>query len=71
MYPSLTAGKPFALRVKESFTAEGADVFPVEKRYADEQSAVHILGYLDGAGTVSYTHLSAELRGRRIRHERR
>ena len=50
VYPSLTAGKPFALRVKESFTAEGADVFPVEKRYADEQSAVHILGYLDGAG---------------------
>ena len=23
VYPSLTAGKPFALRVKESFTAEG------------------------------------------------
>lgn len=40
IYPSLTAGKPFALRVKDSFTAEGADVFPVEKRYADEQSAV-------------------------------
>ena len=50
IYPSLTAGKPFALRVKDSFTAEGADVFPVEKRYADEQSAVHVIGYLDGAG---------------------
>ena len=50
IYPSLTAGKPFALRVKDSCTAEGADVFPVEKRYADEQSAVHVIGYLDGAG---------------------
>ena len=50
IYPSLTAGKPFALRVKDSFTAEGADVFPVEKRYTDEQSAVHVIGYLDGAG---------------------
>ena len=50
VYPSLTAGKPFALRVKDSFTAEGADVFPVEKRYTDEQSAVHVIGYLDGAG---------------------
>lgn len=51
VYPSLKAGKPFSLRVPEPFTAEGADVFPVEKRYADEQTAVHVIGYLDGAGT--------------------
>lgn len=51
VYPSLTAGKPFSLRVKENFTAEGADVFEVEKRYLDEQPAVHVIGYLDGAGT--------------------
>ena len=50
IYPTMTAGKPFALRVKDSFSAEGADVFPIEKRYRDSQTAVHVLGYLDGSG---------------------
>lgn len=51
VYPSLTAGKPFAMKLPKSVAASGIDVFPVDKRYADKQTAVHIIGYLDGSGT--------------------
>ena len=44
VYPSLTAGKPFALKLPKSITANGIDVFPVDKRYADKQIAVHTIG---------------------------
>ncbi|MBW7573311.1 peptidoglycan D,D-transpeptidase FtsI family protein [Caproiciproducens faecalis] len=50
LYPSLTAGKPFALKLPQSVSAGGIDVFTLDKRYADKQTAVHILGYLDGSG---------------------
>lgn len=50
IYPSLTAGKPFTLMLPQNVTADGVDVFPVDRRYADDQQAANILGYLDGSG---------------------
>ncbi len=50
VYPLLTAGKPFALRLPKSVTASGIDVFPIDKRYEDKQPAANIIGYLDGSG---------------------
>lgn len=50
VYPSLTAGKPFVLKVDEPFTADGADLFRIDKRYAEKPLAVHTIGYLNGAG---------------------
>lgn len=50
VYPSLTAGKPFALKLLKNITAPGIDVFRVNSRYHEKQPAVHIIGYLDGTG---------------------
>lgn len=50
IYPLLTAGKPFTLLLPQSVAADGIDVFPVERRYSDEQQAANILGYVDGSG---------------------
>lgn len=50
LYDTLTAGRPFTLKLPEKLEAEGIDVFAVPKRYPDSGQAVHILGYLDGSG---------------------
>lgn len=50
IYPLLTAGKPFAIKLPQSITAPGIDVFQLQKRYSDVQIASHIVGYLDGSG---------------------
>ena len=50
LYPTLTGGKPFALRLPRRVDAEGIDVFALRNRYPDSGRAVHILGYLDGSG---------------------
>jgi penicillin-binding protein 2 len=50
IYPSLTAGKPFALKLSQSLSATGIDLFEIQKRYEDKQPAAHIIGYLDGSG---------------------
>jgi penicillin-binding protein 2 len=50
IYPSLTAGKPFALKLPKTITANGINVFSIDKRYTDQQPAVNIIGYLDGSG---------------------
>ena len=50
IYPTLTAGKPFALKLPKSITASGIDVFTIDKRYTDKQPAANIIGYLDGSG---------------------
>lgn len=51
IYPSLTAGKPFALKLPQKLAANGIDVFQIDKRYQEKQLAAHIIGYLDGSGT--------------------
>ena len=43
-------GCPFTLKLPAAVNVPGINVFPVKKRYADDQTAVHILGYLDGSG---------------------
>ncbi len=50
IYPTLTAGKPFDIKLPKSITAPGIDVFQLQKRYSDTQIAAHVLGYLDGSG---------------------
>lgn len=50
IYPSLTSGKPFSLKLPQSVTAEGIDSFYLKKRYMQPQLAVHAIGYLDGNG---------------------
>lgn len=50
IYKSLTAGKPFILKLPKNVNANGIDVFTVEKRYSDKQTAANIIGYLDGSG---------------------
>lgn len=50
VYPSLTAGKPFALKLPQSITATGIDVFSIDERYAEKQSAANVIGYLNGSG---------------------
>lgn len=50
VYPSLTAGKPFTIRLPQSVTAAGIDLFPLKERYTSPQTAVHVIGYLDGSG---------------------
>lgn len=50
IYPMLTTGKPFALRLPWEISLPDADVFTVSSRYSASQSAVHILGYLNGSG---------------------
>ncbi len=50
VYPALTAGKPFAIKLPQGITAPGIDVFKLQKRYSDTQIAAHIIGYLDGSG---------------------
>lgn len=54
VYPSLTAGKPFFLKLSQPIKAPGIDSFTLKKRYADSQPAAHVIGYLDstGAGTA-------------------
>lgn len=50
IYPSLTANKPFTMKVPQKITAEGIDIFTLRKRYSDTQAAPHVIGYLDGSG---------------------
>lgn len=50
IYPLMTQGKPFLLKLKEPVTAVGIDVFETEKRYLENQPAASVIGYLDGAG---------------------
>ncbi len=50
LYPLLTANKPFALKLPRKISSPDADVFTVSARYSARQPAVHILGYLNGAG---------------------
>lgn len=50
IYPSLTAGKPFALKLPGNLNAPGIDVFRLNTRYHEKQTAAHIIGYLDGTG---------------------
>lgn len=50
IYPSLTAGKPFSLKLPQTVQAPGVDCFQVRKRYSDHQLAPHVIGYLDGTG---------------------
>lgn len=50
IYPFLTAGRPFTLMLPQNVKAAGVDVFPVDQRYADDEPAANILGYLDGSG---------------------
>ena len=50
IYPLLSAGKPFALRLPQKISSPDADVFTVSSRYSAQQPAVHIIGYLNGSG---------------------
>lgn len=50
IYPSLTAGRPFSMKLPKSINAPGIDVFQMKKRYSDTQLAAHTIGYLDGSG---------------------
>ena len=50
VYASLTDGKPFALKLSKSITANGIDIFSIAKRYQDNQLAANVIGYLDGSG---------------------
>ncbi|HEX3016323.1 MAG TPA: penicillin-binding protein 2 [Caproicibacter sp.] len=50
VYTILTDGKPFTLKLPKKITVPGIDVFTIQKRYSDRQTAVHTLGYLDGSG---------------------
>lgn len=50
VYTLLTAGRPFTLKLPKKISVPGIDVFSLKKRYADRQTAVHVLGYLDGSG---------------------
>ncbi len=50
VYPLLSKGKPFVLKLSHTIAASGADVFPVRERYNEKQDAVHLIGYLDGSG---------------------
>ncbi len=50
IYPSLTAGKPFAIRLPQNIKAPGIDVFTLQKRYSETRTAAHVIGYLDGMG---------------------
>lgn len=50
VYTLLKQGKPFTLNLPRSLSAPGMDVFPVRRRYAEKQTAVHVIGYLDGSG---------------------
>ncbi len=53
VYTTLTLGKPFAFILPQPVKADGIDNFTLSRRYADDQLAVHVIGYLDstGAGT--------------------
>ena len=44
----LRQGMPFAQRVPTEFSAEGAYLFAVPRRYGEQQLAPHVIGYLDG-----------------------
>ncbi|MCI1964608.1 MAG: penicillin-binding protein 2 [Oscillospiraceae bacterium] len=50
LYETLSAGRPFTLRIPSKIEQEGIDVFTVQDRYPDSGTAVHLLGYLDGSG---------------------
>lgn len=50
IYPSLTAGKPFAVRLPQAVKAPGIDSFTLKRRYPDIRFAAHVIGYLDGSG---------------------
>jgi penicillin-binding protein 2 len=47
---TLRSGKPAVVEVPSDFSAEGAHVFCVNKHYSEDQTAAHIIGYLDGGG---------------------
>lgn len=52
-YRLLSQGSPFSLELPAgsgAFSAPGVDVFSVDIRYQDPQTASHVIGYLDGSG---------------------
>lgn len=51
VYTQLSQGKPFLLRLQKPVTAEGIDTFQVGRRYALNQTAANVIGYLDSSGT--------------------
>ena len=52
VYPMLTKGVPFSLSLPElCASSPGIDVFQIDKRYQDQQTAACVLGYLNGDGT--------------------
>ena len=50
IYKLLEQGNPFAVKLPKEISAEGIDVFRVQKRYSDKQQATHVIGYLDASG---------------------
>ena len=51
IYPLLTQGQPFSLRLPSYLAVNGIDTFSVSRRYSDEnQLAANVIGYLDGSG---------------------
>ena len=47
----LAEQRPFVIDVEQpQIFSKGIQVFPVQKRYTERQSAVHVLGYLDAEG---------------------
>ncbi len=50
IYPSLTAGRPFVLKLPKSVNIPGVNLFQLQNRYSDHQLAAHTVGYLDGSG---------------------
>ena len=47
---ALEDGKPFLLEVDREINSPYLDVFSVPQRYAEDQPAVHVIGYTDGLG---------------------
>lgn len=51
VYPMLTKGVPFSLELPEPCASStGIDVFQIDTRYQEEQTAACVLGYLNGEG---------------------
>ena len=50
VYPLLTKGKPFAVKLPSYVAANGVDTFEVDRRYSQNQLAANVIGYLDGSG---------------------
>jgi len=51
----LNQGMPFTALVPSDFSAEGAYIFAVQKRYSHDQIAAHIIGYIDRSSNKGIT----------------